>query len=87
MRQYDLEIDKYWMTQSGYFRLATTVKFGMNIVDAKLLLCHGVPDQIKDKKIPMIKYNYRKVYDYFDNPFSVDSGTSDLTPPPPHSHW
>ena len=25
MRQYDIALDKYWVTQSGYFRVATTV--------------------------------------------------------------
>ena len=35
-------LDKYRVTQSGYFRLATTVALGMGITDGKLLYCHGV---------------------------------------------
>ena len=33
MQQSDLVLDKYWLTQSGYFRLATTVALGMGIKD------------------------------------------------------
>ena len=44
MQQSDLLLDKYWVTQSGYFRLATTVALGMDITDGKLLYCHGVAE-------------------------------------------
>ena len=54
----------------------------MGIIYLKLLLCHGVPDQSKDKKIPMRKYNYGTVYDCFNNNFLVDYSTLDLTPTP-----
>ena len=37
MRQYDVSLEKYWVTQSGYFRLATTVALGMGITDGKRL--------------------------------------------------
>ena len=50
MRQYDLDIDKYWVTQSGYFRLATIVALGMGITDGKLLYCHGAAEGNVDKK-------------------------------------
>ena len=43
MRQYDLLLDKYWVTQSGYFRLAPTMALGVGITDGKLLYCHGAP--------------------------------------------
>ena len=43
MQKYDLALDKYLVTQSGYFRLATTVALGICIADVKLLFCHGVP--------------------------------------------
>ena len=42
MRQSDLAIEKYWVTQSVHFRLATTVALGMGITYGKLLYCHGV---------------------------------------------
>ena len=54
VRQSDLALEKYWVTQSGYFTLATTVALGMGITDGKLLLCHGISEQSKDKKISTI---------------------------------
>ena len=35
MRHYDIALEEYWVTQSGYFRLATTVALGMGITDGK----------------------------------------------------
>ena len=63
MQQSDLALDKYWVTQSGYFRLATIVALGMGITDKKLLCCHGVAEVNLDKKISALEYNTRKVYD------------------------
>ena len=63
MRQSDLSLDKYWVTQSGYFRLATTVELGMGITDGKLLHCHGVAEGNEDKKTSTSEYNNRTVYD------------------------
>ena len=40
----DLALDKYWVTQNGYFRLATTVKLGMGNTDGSILFCHGVSE-------------------------------------------
>ena len=50
MRKYDLVLDKYWVTKSGYFRLATKVALGMGITDGKLLYCHGVSEVNMDRK-------------------------------------
>ena len=44
-------LERYWVTQSGYFRLATTVELGMVITDGKLLFCHGFSMGGVDKKI------------------------------------
>ena len=63
MRQSDIELDKYLVTQSGYFRLATTVALSMGITDGKLLYCHDVADENVDKKISTLEYNNRTVYD------------------------
>ena len=46
----DLTLDKYWVAQSGYFRLATKVGFGMGITDGKLLFCHGISEVNVDKQ-------------------------------------
>ena len=53
MRQYDLLLFKNWVTQSGYFRLATAVALGMDIIHGKLLFCHEISEQNMDKKISM----------------------------------
>ena len=82
MRQYDLVLEKYWISQSGYFRLATTVVLGMGITDGKLVLCCGVSEQSRDKKLLMREYNSRTVYDCFKNSFPVDFGIPDLNLPP-----
>ena len=42
MRQSDPVLEKYWMTQSGYFRLATTVALGMGISDRKPIFCDSI---------------------------------------------
>ena len=42
MHQYDIALEKYLVTQSGYFRLATTVALGMSVTYGRLLYCHGV---------------------------------------------
>ena len=51
MQKNDLVIEKYWVTQSGYFRLATTVVLGMRIQYVKLLLCCGISELNRDKGI------------------------------------
>ena len=71
IRQSDLSLDKYWVTQSGYFRIANTVALGMGIKDGKLLYCHGVAEGNKDKKILTLEYNNRTVYDCFNNPLQI----------------
>ena len=63
IRKSDITLEKYWVTQSGYFRLATTVSLGMGITDGKLLYCHGVVEGNVDKKISNFEYNNRAVYD------------------------
>ena len=50
MPQYDLALDKYRLTQSGYFKLSTTVALGMGITYRKLLYCHGVEEVNVGKK-------------------------------------
>ena len=42
MRQSYLELEECWVTQSGYFRLATTVVLGTGTTDAKLPFCRGI---------------------------------------------
>ena len=51
MGQSDLALEKYLLTQSGYFILATKVALGMGIADGKLIYCHGVSERNVDRKI------------------------------------
>ena len=92
MRQCDLDLDKYWVTQSGYFRLATTVELGMVITDEKLLFCHGISEESVQKNISTRNYNSSMVYECFNNTSTADFGIPDLNLPPsiiadiPHPH-
>ena len=70
----DLEIDKYWVTHSGYFRLATTVELSMEIIDGELLFCHGISEESVDKKISTRDYNNKTVYECLNIPFPYDCG-------------
>ena len=63
MRRYDLEVDKYRVKQSGYFRLATTVSLGVGITYGKLLFCHGISEERSDKKISTGEYKNRTIYE------------------------
>ena len=67
MRQSDIALEKYWVIQSGYFRLTTTVSLGMGITYWRLLFCHEKPEQTKEKKISVREYNDSKVYECFNN--------------------
>ena len=42
MQQSGMALYKYWVTQSGYFRLATTLELVVVIIDGMLLYCYGV---------------------------------------------
>ena len=80
--QSDLSLDKYWLKQSSYFRLATTVALGVGIIDGKLMYCHGASEVNVDKKISTLEYNNRKVYECFNNPFTVYFGSPAMHLPP-----
>ena len=82
MHQYELSLEKYWVTQSGYFRLSTTLALGTSIKYGKLLFCHGVLEGNIYKEISMIEYNTRKVYYCLNNSFTSNFGRPDLNLPP-----
>ena len=75
-------LDKYWATQSEYFRLATIVALGMVIEYGKILFCHGLSEEDVDKKILTRDYRNRTFYDCFNNPFQADFGSPALNLPP-----
>ena len=70
MRKSDIVLDKYWVTQSGYFRLATIVASGMGITYGKLLYFHGVSEGNVDRRISTLENNNRTVYYCFNNTFT-----------------
>ena len=82
MRQSDLALDKYWVTQSGYFRLETTVALGMVITDGNLLYCRSVSEGNIDRKVSTQDYNNREVYDCFNNNFTDECYGLYLNLPP-----
>ena len=51
MWQSDPALDKYGVTQSGYFRPVTTVALSMGVKYGNLLLYHEISEEIKDKTI------------------------------------
>ena len=70
-----------WVTQSGYFRLVTTVTLGMGITYGKILLCHDISKQSKNKAISTREYNDKPVNDCFDDPFPAGCGGKYLNLP------
>ena len=81
MQQSDIELDKYWLTQSGYFRLAYTLELGVYIKDSNLLFCHVISEESMDKNISTREYNTRTVYECFNKYFTADFGNPDLNLP------
>ena len=92
MWQSDIAVEKYWATQSGYFRLSTTVTLDMNIADRKILFCHGIPEEIVEKKVSTRERNNSTVYECFNNTFTAGFSSPALNPPTitignrPHPH-
>ena len=82
MWQYDLALDKYCVTQSGYFRLATEVVLGTCIKYGRLLFWHGISERSADKKLSTREYKRRTVYDCLNNTFPSDFVILDLNLPP-----
>ena len=81
MQRYDLLINIYWVTQSGYFRFSTTVGLDMGITYGTKLFCHRISEEIRINKITIKEYNDRTVYGLFRNPFLVDCGIPALDIP------
>ena len=82
MRKSYLALEIFLVTQSGYFRIATTVALGAVITYWGLLYCHGVAEGNVDKKISTLEYNNRTVYDCFNNPITDDFGSPAIHIPP-----
>ena len=77
-----LALEKYWVNQSYYFRLVTTVTLGVRIKYGKILFCHDISEVSEDKFFSTIEYNGRTVYDCFNNTFPDDCVSPALNIPP-----
>ena len=55
MQKWDLVLEKYFVTQGGYFRIGTAVALGMEIKYENLLFCHGISGNNRDKDITIRK--------------------------------
>ena len=62
--------------------MTAIVALGMGIIYGKLLFCHEIAYQSTCKKIPIIEYNDRTVYELFYNPFPVYGVIPDFNIPP-----
>ena len=81
MCQSDISLEKYWVPQSGYFRLTTIVSLGMVITYGKLRFCHHISQDSEDKTSSTKEQNKRTVYEYFNNTFTSNFGSPDLSLP------
>ena len=69
IRMSEISLYKYWVKNSGCFRLVTRVVLGTGITYGKLPLCRVISEKRKANKISMRDYNYRIFYDLFNHPF------------------
>ena len=74
-RQFDLALEKWWVTQFGWLRLCTTVAMVMTITNCWKLFRYGVKRYHYDKLIGIREFSERLAQDSFNNNFSSDSGT------------
>ena len=78
MGQSDISLEKYWVTKSVYFRLATTLALGIGTTYGNLIYCHGFTEGNVDKKSSTLEYNSRTVCGCFNDTFTDDFGRPDL---------
>ena len=78
IRQYDLGLDKYWVTQSGYFRREITVVLGTGIKYVTIIFCHVISVKNRDKQISIIDQKDWKTYNCFKNIFEFDCGIQNI---------
>ena len=82
IQQYYLAQDKYWVTQSGYFRLANIVVLSIDTKYGNLLYCRGVSELNMDKKISILDHNSRTIYIWINIQFSDELVSPNLYLPP-----
>ena len=81
-RQYDLELEKWWVTQCGWLQLSTTFSMGMTITNGWKLFRYGVKRDNYDKLIGIREFLERLAQYCFNNKFSTDRGNLSNNIPP-----
>ena len=74
MHQSDLSVEKYWVTYSGSFRIATGVVLGVVTTYQNIRFYCGILDQSRDKEILWGEKICRSFCDIFNKPFAVYCG-------------
>ena len=71
-RQYELAVEKAWVTQDGYFRIFSTI-LGMCVTDAWKAYKHHLPNKAKDKTVTVKKYANILALSLLNNNYSTIS--------------
>jgi hypothetical protein len=71
-RQFDLKLEKHWLTNNGYFRIITTL-FGMMVTDAWNAYRYHLDYRHRHKNIPIAKFPSILCKDCLYNGFSKES--------------
>ena len=84
-RQYDLALEKHWVTQDGNFRIMTTL-FGVTVVDAFKAYVWHCGQNHRHKKMPLLNFTDMMCKDMLENGYSSNieytSGTTYSISPP-----
>jgi len=73
-RQFELRLEKHWITHDGFFRIVTTL-FGVCVVDAWMgYKWHCHPNH-RHKTLPLLQFVNMLTLDLFRNPFFKSSPT------------
>jgi hypothetical protein len=86
-RQYNLRLEKHWVTEDGFFRLMTTI-IGITITDAWKGYNHHLHDNHRHKGMELMEFTRLLTKDILDNkypttPISQSAYSIMDTPPPP----
>ena len=81
-RQYDLALEKWWVTQCGWLRVCTEVAMGMTITNCWKMFRCGVKRDHYEKLIGIRELSERFAQDCFNNHFSPDRGDPAKNVPP-----
>jgi len=75
-RQSDLKLEKHWITQDGYFRLATTL-LGITVTDAWRGYQWHLDKTHRHKELSIVEFADILAFDCFENQFSKEAEVLD----------